>query len=50
VAEHTPIRFLGRMGGVIPMPDEILSALEAIHAEHPGVRGGVELRPALELS
>ncbi len=35
VAEHTPIRFLGRMGGVIPMPDEILSALEAIHAEQP---------------
>jgi 2-oxoglutarate ferredoxin oxidoreductase subunit alpha len=50
VAEHTPIRFLGRMGGVIPMPDEILSALEAIRAEHPGVRGRVELRPALELS
>lgn len=50
VAEHTPIRFLGRMGGVIPMPDEILSALEAIHAEHPGGRRSVPLRPALELS
>lgn len=40
VAERSPIRFLGRLGGVIPMPDEILNVLEAIHAEHPVTGGG----------
>lgn len=34
VADRAPIRFLGRLGGVIPMPEEILKALDAIHVEH----------------
>jgi 2-oxoglutarate ferredoxin oxidoreductase subunit alpha len=35
VAERTPIRFLGKMGGVPPMPEEIVRTLKAIEAEHP---------------
>jgi 2-oxoglutarate ferredoxin oxidoreductase subunit alpha len=34
VAERTPIRFLGKMGGVTPMPEEIVRSLKAIEAEH----------------
>lgn len=50
VAQRTPIRFLGKLGGIIPMPDEILSALEAIHVEHPGDPRAREPYPALRLN
>jgi len=32
VARRVPVHFLGRMGGAIPLPDDILTALEALHA------------------
>lgn len=28
LGDHTPIQFLGRMGGIIPLPDEILAELQ----------------------
>lgn len=34
VGERTPIRFLGKLGGVTPMPEEIVRSLKAIEAEH----------------
>lgn len=35
--ERVPIHFVGRMGGTIPLPDDILPALEQLvaHVEHP---------------
>lgn len=50
VAERAPVRFLGKMGGVIPMPDDVLSAVEAIYAEHPGVRSSVASSRLLQLN
>jgi 2-oxoglutarate ferredoxin oxidoreductase subunit alpha len=32
VQGRTPIRFYGRMGGVVPLPDEILSEIKAMAA------------------
>lgn len=32
VAKRAPVHFFGRMGGFIPLPDEILAALEALHS------------------
>jgi 2-oxoglutarate ferredoxin oxidoreductase subunit alpha len=29
VGDHAPITFFGRMGGLVPLPDEILAAMEA---------------------
>ena len=29
VAGRTPVRFLGRQGGVVPSPDEVVAAIEA---------------------
>jgi 2-oxoglutarate ferredoxin oxidoreductase subunit alpha len=31
VGDRTPVHFFGRMGGVVPFPDEILSALQAVN-------------------
>jgi hypothetical protein len=33
VGDRCPVRFHGRMGGVVPLPDEILHALEAVDAD-----------------
>jgi 2-oxoglutarate ferredoxin oxidoreductase subunit alpha len=33
VAGRAPVRFYGRMGGVVPLPDEILTALEDLSVE-----------------
>ena len=33
VSGHVPVRFFGRTGGVVPLPDEILAALERLSAE-----------------
>jgi 2-oxoglutarate ferredoxin oxidoreductase subunit alpha len=33
VGDRCPIRFHGRMGGVVPLPDEILDALEKVDAD-----------------
>ena len=35
---HCPIRFYGRMGGVIPLPDEILPELDKLQAEVLGAK------------
>jgi 2-oxoglutarate ferredoxin oxidoreductase subunit alpha len=32
VGDRCPVRFHGRMGGVVPLPDEILDALEEVNA------------------
>jgi 2-oxoglutarate ferredoxin oxidoreductase subunit alpha len=33
VGDRCPVRFHGRMGGVVPLPDEILDALEKVDAD-----------------
>jgi 2-oxoglutarate ferredoxin oxidoreductase subunit alpha len=33
VGDRCPVRFHGRMGGVVPLPDEILDALEEVDAD-----------------
>jgi 2-oxoglutarate ferredoxin oxidoreductase subunit alpha len=33
VQGRVPVRFYGRMGGVVPFPDEILSELQKLSAE-----------------
>jgi 2-oxoglutarate ferredoxin oxidoreductase subunit alpha len=33
---HCPVRFYGRLGGIIPLPDEILPELEKLDAELTG--------------
>jgi 2-oxoglutarate ferredoxin oxidoreductase subunit alpha len=33
VGKDYPVEFYGRMGGVIPLPDEVFDAVEKIHAE-----------------
>lgn len=42
VAGRAPVRFYGRMGGVVPLPDEILEAIVALDGEFAGVgtKGG----------
>jgi len=40
VEGRCPVRFYGRMGGVIPLPDEILPKLEKLDAEVAGGREG----------
>lgn len=35
VPDHIPVRFLGKMGGIIPLPDEILDEIERLEAETP---------------
>jgi 2-oxoglutarate ferredoxin oxidoreductase subunit alpha len=35
VEGRTPVEFYGRMGGVIPSPEEILEYLETLHADDP---------------
>jgi 2-oxoglutarate ferredoxin oxidoreductase subunit alpha len=39
VKGHAPIRFYGRMGGVVPLPDEILSEIKAMAAGPLSVEG-----------
>lgn len=34
VAERIPVRFFGKLGGVVPLPDEILGAVRAAVIEH----------------
>jgi 2-oxoglutarate ferredoxin oxidoreductase subunit alpha len=34
---HTPIRFHGRLGGVVPFPDEILAEIQSLQKEPPRV-------------
>lgn len=36
---HCPVRFYGRLGGIIPLPDEILPELEKLDAELTGREG-----------
>jgi 2-oxoglutarate ferredoxin oxidoreductase subunit alpha len=31
-----PVSFYGRMGGVIPMPDEVLEEIRKLNASHSG--------------
>jgi hypothetical protein len=33
VAGHKPVRFYGRNGGMVPLPDEILDALVKLDGE-----------------
>ena len=33
VAGHVPVRFYGRMGGMVPLPDEILEAIIRLDRE-----------------
>jgi hypothetical protein len=33
VAGRVPVQFYGRMGGIVPFPDEILSELEGMFAD-----------------
>jgi len=40
VEGRRPVRFYGRMGGVIPLPDDILPELEKLDAELAGEEGG----------
>lgn len=40
LGERKPIRFLGRMGGVIPLPDEILAELQHMSGHQAGYQTG----------
>lgn len=42
---RTPVEFYGRMGGVVPLPDEILTAIEKLQTRHP--RPSSPARPRL---
>jgi 2-oxoglutarate ferredoxin oxidoreductase subunit alpha len=33
VEGRIPVRFYGRMGGVVPLPDEVLDEIRKIHTE-----------------
>jgi len=44
VGDRCPIEFYGRMGGVMPLPDEILEALRGVAFTHRPQEDGVELR------
>jgi 2-oxoglutarate ferredoxin oxidoreductase subunit alpha len=39
VAQRAPVRFFGKLGGVVPLPDEILGAVRAAVAEHQPAAG-----------
>jgi 2-oxoglutarate/2-oxoacid ferredoxin oxidoreductase subunit alpha len=32
---RVPVSFFGRMGGMVPLPDDVLEAIRAVHAGHP---------------
>ena len=44
VQNRVPIEFYGRMGGVMPLPDEVLEALRAVAFTHRPLEMGVESR------
>ncbi len=44
VGDRCPIEFYGRMGGVMPLPDEILEALRGVAFAYRRQEDGVELR------
>jgi 2-oxoglutarate/2-oxoacid ferredoxin oxidoreductase subunit alpha len=46
VLDRCPVEFYGRMGGVVPLPDEILAALQSVVFAHPTPVEGVERRYA----
>jgi 2-oxoglutarate ferredoxin oxidoreductase subunit alpha len=33
VGKDYPVEFYGRLGGVVPLPDEVLDVVERIHSE-----------------
>ena len=43
LGERKPIRFLGRMGGVIPLPEEILAELEQMAHHIHGHNGYIDV-------
>lgn len=46
IAGRVPVRFYGRMGGMVPMPDEVLTAIEEAYAlEYHGLRTFVARTP-----
>ena len=40
LGERKPIQFLGRMGGIIPLPDEILAELQKMAGHGDGYGAG----------
>jgi 2-oxoglutarate ferredoxin oxidoreductase subunit alpha len=44
VHDRLPVEFYGRTGGVIPLPDEILEALQSVAFSHRPLESGVESR------
>lgn len=44
VKDRVPTEFYGRMGGVMPLPDEVLEALRGVAFAHRPLEAGVELR------
>jgi 2-oxoglutarate ferredoxin oxidoreductase subunit alpha len=44
VADRMPVEFYGRMGGVMPLPDEVLEALRGVAFTHRPLEHGVESR------
>jgi 2-oxoglutarate/2-oxoacid ferredoxin oxidoreductase subunit alpha len=44
VQDRCPVDFYGRMGGVMPLPDEILEALRGVAFTYRGLEEGVESR------
>lgn len=47
VGKELPVRFFGRMGGMTPLPDEILEAFTQLTDEHPAALPGNEPHPVL---
>lgn len=44
VGDRVPVEFYGRMGGVMPLPDEVLEALHGVAFTHRPLEAGVESR------
>jgi 2-oxoglutarate ferredoxin oxidoreductase subunit alpha len=44
VEGRCPVEFYGRMGGVMPLPDEILEALHGVALAYRPVASGLESR------
>ena len=44
VKDRVPTEFYGRMGGVMPLPDEVLEALRGVAFAHRPLELGVESR------
>ena len=44
VKDRVPVEFYGRMGGVMPLPDEVLEALHGVAFAHRPLEVGVESR------